>query len=277
MSTERIQFDNFTPKWQVYQAMKTSIKTVLPEPVVQTVANVLNRSRMPDELPTAFPTEVVLPLGDISGTFEIHSLDEYRSATYATTYEKEILNRFMELVEGKTVWDVGAAFGVFSVSGALAGAKEMLAFEPDPEIFTSLEKNIRLNNAANTIMPLRLALSDTCEELTLHTSGRDGKAPSVMYDANYFSRNEVVTASTVSHLVEDRRLNYPDIIKIDVEGYELSVLNGFGQIRPEHIFLEMHPIYGADTYAIGTWFGQHGYKFQWGTVRGNEILVHMKR
>lgn len=115
--------------------------------------------------------------------------------------------------------DVGANVGVYSIMAAGAVGADVVAVEPVPLSFERLEMNIRLNDLRN-IEARRVGLSDAPGRLAF-TTGRD-------------CMNRVATPEDGGGLVEVEvttldRLNgkrVPALVKIDVEGHELAVLNG---------------------------------------------------
>ena len=152
-----------------------------------------------------------------------------------------------------------------------------MAIEPEPEIFKALEKNINLigSQATLRITPCQLALSNYTGQGTLNTSGRGGYAPSLQYNHDHFSGNVQVKADTAESLVK-QGLPKPEIMKVDVEGHELEVLQGLGGLRPEHLFIELHPSYVADMYKVGYWLSSHSYEFVCGVARSKELMVQMR-
>ena len=88
--------------------------------------------------------------------------------------EKEALGTFLFLLEPEdVVWDIGAAFGLFAIhSGEIA--RQVIAFEPDPDSRKRLDGNIAANDQTNKTSVMPLALSDSAGEIELFTSGLVG-------------------------------------------------------------------------------------------------------
>lgn len=84
----------------------------------------------------------------------------------------EHLRRSHHLSERRDlVIDVGAHVGMICIAMLRHGHfREALAFEPFPESFALLERNIGQNGLAGKIRPYRCALSDTAGELSLELS-----------------------------------------------------------------------------------------------------------
>lgn len=142
--------------------------------------------------------------------------------------------------------DVGAGIGLFTIRvGKLLEAHggRVVALEPDPRQFLCLIKNVRFNRLRNVTV-LRLALGD-CEgelRLTLY----DVAGWSSLYAIHGTGRKlcEVtVRVVTFDSLVKMLDLPSVDVVKIDVEGAEVTVLEGARQVlslyKP-HLVVEVH-------------------------------------
>jgi len=137
---------------------------------------------------------------------------------------------------GETFADIGANVGAYSVMAAGAVGAQVIAAEPVPTTFGSLELNIRLNLLGDKIEAHRCGLSDRLGELRFTTSHGC---------ANHVARSdddgpaESVKITTLDDLCGAR---VPTIIKIDVEGHELPVLKGglsvLGSSRLQAVVME---------------------------------------
>jgi FkbM family methyltransferase len=133
---------------------------------------------------------------------------------------------------GELVIDAGANVGCYSLIAALLEPKAQLtAFEPLDDAYAKLIGNIELNGMANRIVPNRLALGSRSGELVLTrifegTQGTpvpDLLSPGVIWGQ---SGREAVPVVTLDQYLSTHQLRLPDIIKLDVEGFELEVLEG---------------------------------------------------
>ena len=142
-------------------------------------------------------------------------------------------------------WDVGANVGIYSILFAKNFPKSrVLAFEPNPRVIERLQKNLDLNNLSNVeVMKFGLSDSEKNAKLFLNEvrAGAGTLAPNQLHDSMRFTEIKVKTALQV---LEKFPEFIPDLIKIDVEGFEPEVLRGFGSILSVHkpkIFLEYFP------------------------------------
>ncbi|MBB6599044.1 FkbM family methyltransferase [Luteimonas sp. MC1825] len=130
----------------------------------------------------------------------------------------------------RTVLDVGANSGVFSLAAAAAGAGAIHAFEPLARVHGILSRNFALNPG----FPLQawaVAVSDQSGVAELHDPG--GAAPTSASLSAEFSREhlgDVPTCSVPVVTIDDfcarERIHGVDLVKIDVEGLEEHVLRG---------------------------------------------------
>ncbi len=117
--------------------------------------------------------------------------------------------------------DVGANIGLYScIAAAQRVAPRIIAFEPDPRNFSGLKKNITLNRFGDLIEARPHAVGDSERQAFLSIAPIDNTGLSAI-------------ESNGTHSVQmtslDRALPFRGekiVIKIDVEGYESSVLHG---------------------------------------------------
>jgi FkbM family methyltransferase len=123
------------------------------------------------------------------------------------------------LRSGDLFLDVGANIGSYTVLASGVRGATTWAFEPDPGTVRALERNVELNNLGDkvTIHPLALGEIDGTVAFTqgLDTVNR------VVCDGEANARRVVVRR--LDSLVGERQ---PLLIKMDVEGYEQSVVRG---------------------------------------------------
>lgn len=148
-------------------------------------------------------------------------------------YEYPVQQALASLARPSDVcYDIGANLGFFSILlGRIVGPTGVVhAFEPVPRNAAAIERNARLNHLEN-ISVLRLALScaDGDGELLLarHVGGAVLKGAGVPPDLVGSLR---VKTASLDRLVERGQVRLPDIVKIDVEGAEMDVLQGMENV-----------------------------------------------
>lgn len=169
--------------------------------------------------------------------FRMHAEADDHFATalyYQTPYETRELTLVQERVRSCTQFvDIGANTGVFSlVAAASAPGLKVTAIEPAPNNARRLRRNRELNPALD-IRVEAVALGETTGEVPFAVPC--GGQISTVSSANvaFSSRFHKVDYETINvpvtrldDLFADRPLGTNDLLKIDVETYELPVLRG---------------------------------------------------
>jgi len=165
-------------------------------------------------------------------------------------YEKSELKRFAEVIRpGMTVVDVGANLGTYSAVALdrLKGVGRLLAVEPARENFAWLQRNTRGNRGtlpANHVTLVRAALSDRAGWATLFKNPGN-KGDNRLYDDPLLPLRERVPTVTLDSLCRKHRIRSIDVLKIDVQGFEVRVLQGAEKILQAslscHLFCEFWP------------------------------------
>ena len=143
----------------------------------------------------------------------------------------------MPSIEGVFV-DVGANAGLFSLGVvSLLATGTMLAYEPQPELFQRLQRNlIELNAELSTRVDIRLfemAIGSETGDLQLcvprqlgQTSARLKTSGDVMH----------VPAQSLLNALQEQEIMQVDLLKVDVEGFEDNVLLPFFEVAPRALW-----------------------------------------
>ncbi|MCF3178967.1 amino acid adenylation domain-containing protein [Streptomyces polychromogenes] len=186
---------------------------------------------------------------------------------YRQIFDEDEYSRFgVHLDEGAVVVDVGANIGLFSLwAHRQAEGVRLVSVEPNPDVLPYLRSNLELNSVTTEVVPVALTDRIGSERLTsfpqlTYLSGlgtareqaavelvqshyrntviADGDLAEeelssllVAAENRLESTSHTVATTTLSALLEERGLDRVDLLKINTEGAELSVLRG---IRPEH-------------------------------------------
>ncbi|WP_135306368.1 FkbM family methyltransferase [Haloarcula amylovorans] len=152
--------------------------------------------------------------------------------------ERDILREWAIRVRpGDTVWDVGSNVGAYALIAAQQGA-EAVAFEPVPANQQAIRANAVLNDAVVTVDSRALSDSQGQEILTLDDRGVAGGGKGSLTDEMATGIEIPVDVAAGDNI--DRP--DPDIVKIDVEGAELSTVQGMSERLRESrtVFVELH-------------------------------------
>jgi FkbM family methyltransferase len=148
---------------------------------------------------------------------------------------------------GKKVFiDVGAHIGLYAVPASIIMYPngKVYAFEPSIVNHAYLERHIELNNISNCTVSNCL-LGDVCEKVEFYEDlNRANPMGSIIPYKKPERFTETIKYQTTLDTFCKKNAVIPDIIKIDVEGSEISVLKGglesINEYEPK-IFLSTHP------------------------------------
>jgi FkbM family methyltransferase len=167
----------------------------------------------------------------INYTLDLSSLIDHSIFFY--TLNEPSWNNLLKIVKHDfVVWDVGANIGFLTLNLARACQNGFIhAFEPDSQSFSSLKKNVNQNNFTNISLN-QIALGVEPQRATLHKLYVNNPgANRILFQSK---RNDIATESvevTTCDLVMDKLdMHRLDILKIDVEGFELFVLQGANKL-----------------------------------------------
>jgi len=172
--------------------------------------------------------------------------DKGLSRTLLLFGKRELDHRYilqLVLKPGMTILDIGANIGYYVlIESGLIGDGKIIAVEPVPSNVELLKKNLELNGVGNVVVvPGAVSdrrgvqdfyLSDMSNLGTFHATGSGLK---------YLSGEMMpVETWTVSEIAAEYGI--PDLIRMDVEGHEVAILNGMlddiraGKIAPLVLF-----------------------------------------
>lgn len=144
------------------------------------------------------------------------------------------------------VYDIGANVGVYSLSLAVeAPERTIIAFEPSPVVYEQLNKNISLNAVLDQVETRQCGVGDRTAVEPFYTSTYTELSSFQSEGATRWeaqiAATEHVDIVTLDTFVKTNP--QPDVIKIDVEGTEASVLRGGAETLTQHrpiVFIELH-------------------------------------
>jgi len=130
---------------------------------------------------------------------------------------------------GYVMVDVGANVGLYTAIAGLAVGPEgrVLAFEPEPESFTFLQKTVAVNELANTCI-VRAAASNENGYTQLFTSSSN-RGDHRMYNNTQADGCAEVRTVCLDDFLQSEGVRQVDVIKIDVQGFEGHVVEGLEQ------------------------------------------------
>jgi FkbM family methyltransferase len=166
-------------------------------------------------------------------------------SVYFNLVEPEQTSAFVEnLADGEVFFDVGANVGYYTVLGSrLVGENGLVvAFEPVARNLAHLYNHVALNKLENvSIIPA--ACSDEISLAAFSTGPNNAMGHLTDGNNETPGKNLMLVPTVTLDAVAERLGVVPQVLKIDVEGAELSVLRGASsKILPAkpRIFLSLH-------------------------------------
>jgi FkbM family methyltransferase len=116
----------------------------------------------------------------------------------------------------------------------------IIGFEPDPEAFKLLQENIH-KNQLTTVTLYNVALSDKEEKTLLHKNSTSGLLTMSLIPSKDKTDKETVDAKKISDYIDETI----DLIKMDVEGSEIKIIDDILRNGKSHLIkkmiIEYHP------------------------------------
>lgn len=182
--------------------------------------------------------------------------------------EHEILADYRRTVAEKrnpVIWDIGANIGVYTAVAAEWGGN-VYAFEPGDKARKELLDNLQLNSLNDNARVLGYALSNKTGTSRLSREKRSGTR-------TVGEKGNKIQIRTGDSLDEP----LPEIVKIDVEGHELDVLDGMEGVlsQVDTLYIEVHENHGIKKIDVYRRLWESGLKLEeeWNVREGTP---HMK-
>lgn len=196
-----------------------------------------------------------------------------KTADKAIYKEIFILNEYhkiaRDLLKAKVVIDIGAQVGIFSVYAATGNAKSIIyAVEPFFDNYQLLRENIQLNRLQGRIIPLNVAVWSKNKKMTLYLSTNNSGGHSLISKS---LEKRTVKTYTLNHIIQKYGIEYIDVLKLDCEGSEYTILDNLSKntmMKIQSIILEYHDVQRIAR--LVTKLESHGYRIEF--QRGFRII-----
>ena len=194
--------------------------------------------------------------------------------------KQEYFQNGLSVEQARCIIDIGANIGLFTMSAKRkAPDATVYAFEPIPETFHVLERNVSLLGGPDVhLYNVAVGSEDHGEQIftffpnmpgnsTTNPTLKDDQKPALEQllgkpatDFLYQTETRTVRVRTLSSVIREQGITSVDYLKIDVEGGEISVLDG---IEAQHwslfkqIAIEAHTAQLREQ--VCEILGQHGF------------------
>lgn len=171
-------------------------------------------------------------------------------------YEGAMLDYINLNIPKGTMIDVGANIGNHSIFFAKYCATGVISFEPFPETFKVLEKNIKQNNI-NNIRAICVGLSDEPKDELMYLPNENNVGMAKIDPSGNVSIKVINFDESIKKALCDR----VTLIKIDCEGYESKAIAGMIETIKEHkpaLFIECQTI--AEFTVVNSILSPLGYR-----------------
>lgn len=237
------------------------------------------------------PVEFTYEVGDVEVTFDVTTdlartwLSRYHDGSL---HEPALTMRLVDVLDSDSVfYDVGSNIGYFSViASALSTDGTVHAFDVDERFMSILDRHMARNEGGADVRMVAAAVGSAYRSSIEYSIPRPPARPEGPMNLS----PEILTGNGNDRLSTDSITldayasisGYPDIIKLDVEGWEYRALDGSRDVLEagvEHLFVEIHPEklveYGDSVEDVDDLLGEYGYGFdpiEEGGIEGNTIV-----
>jgi len=179
-------------------------------------------------------------LGKNISFFVPNNLTKWRVETFFSKEPETLdwIDNFENEREGKKIifWDIGGNIGLYSIYAALKHQNiDVTTFEPSTSNLQTLSRNISINklNEKIKIFQLPLTNKDNSFLMMKESQFEEGGALNVFGEDFDFEGNKFIDknsykiyGTSINYLLDNKILETPDYIKIDVDGIEHLILLG---------------------------------------------------
>lgn len=154
-----------------------------------------------------------------------------------------------------TVLDLGGNIGGFILKASQQGVKKIISYEPEPNNFRVLERNVevlrQMYNVDATVIEAAIGEFSGTFDLIVIPGANSGCSASLCVKPRKDRIAIPVRVDSFSHAIEDLK---PTMIKMDIEGAEYPLLNGYIPSCVKEMAIELHGFSKANEAAMHeTW------------------------
>lgn len=200
------------------------------------------------------------------------------------TGEEIILKDLLDSIEPTDiVYDIGANVGTYTCfTAAKLGPQQTVSFEPEPQNAERLRGNLELNDLNAEV--IEVALSDTNGTIDFALTGDEAGEGEHSIATGQGTKTIEVETARGDRVIEDRGLTSPSVVKIDVEGAEMSVLRGLSETLREDVrlaYVEVHseklPAFGDSAQEVRAFLEGAGFEITELSADRDELFLRASK
>jgi len=158
----------------------------------------------------------------------------------------------------KTVVDVGANIGIFSMYAFCCGAEKVYGFEPNKESFATIQKNIEANNLGDRWIVSNAGIGAVSGSV-IYIPKKSSPGNVARKDAgNNQQMFDAMPTISLEDYIAEHKLDKIDLLKVDCEGGEYEMLPSLSSESAASIKSIMLEFHGSET-PIRDWFKQNNF------------------
>ena len=163
------------------------------------------------------------------------------------TYEQDTIDLILKNLNKNAIFfDVGANEGFFSLIASKVNYEgKIYAFEPQAQLLTIIERNLIKNNCTNCeIINTGIGEKKYTTKINIWPETNTG-ASSIKRKYRFSNKTQLITIQSLDEFVFNNKIhNQIDLIKIDIEGYEINAIEGMKNLlinkRINTILMDYH-------------------------------------
>lgn len=166
--------------------------------------------------------------------FSVINFYSYYRAVSFSYKEPETLSWIDEFEKNSIFFDIGANVGTYSIYAAKLKNSKVYCFEPSVFNLELLVKNIHLNrvNDNTIVIPIALNNQNSIESFNLSDLSKGAALSTFGKEYNQYGEKLKIkdyyktVGMKLDDLILNLNINFPDYVKIDVDGIEHLILSG---------------------------------------------------
>lgn len=226
-----------------------------------------------------YPRAQVFELVGYLAPFSMYldTTDLFQSEMACGTYQRTLIKKIFQLARpGDVVVTAGAQLGyvALALAKAVGLTGKVLAFEADPRMVQRCEENLKLNALDKIVDLIPIALGSNEGQLQMSLSSTAGQSSLAI--AHHHLEYTSVPVRTGDDLMQEMGVEKVDGIVLDVEGWEVHVLDGLSatitRSRPRWAIVECWDValHGAGSSSNELLSKLRNFSWNLQTVEGGE-------